>query len=95
MPVQLPPFPDSISSLAFHPTHPALLLSGSWDRVRAPSIPCPSCTDAVAQNVYLHNLESPAKPTKLAMRGSVLDVSWVANSNSKAYVGGTDCQVRS
>ncbi|GAA5918177.1 hypothetical protein JCM1841_005289 [Sporobolomyces salmonicolor] len=28
----LPPLPDSISSLAFHPTNPNLLLVGSWDR---------------------------------------------------------------
>lgn len=32
--VQLPAFVDSISSLAFHPTNPHLLLVSSWDRVR-------------------------------------------------------------
>ncbi|KAK4701320.1 cell cycle arrest protein BUB3, partial [Phenoliferia sp. Uapishka_3] len=29
--LQLPPFRESISSLAFHPTNPDLLLSGAWD----------------------------------------------------------------
>ncbi|GAA5977799.1 hypothetical protein JCM11641_006076 [Rhodosporidiobolus odoratus] len=30
--LQLPSFVDSVSSLAFHPTNPNLLLVGSWDR---------------------------------------------------------------
>ncbi|KAI5478906.1 hypothetical protein MNV49_004427 [Pseudohyphozyma bogoriensis] len=28
---QLPPYPDSISAVAFHPTNPDLLVTGSWD----------------------------------------------------------------
>lgn len=45
--VQLPAFVDSISSLAFHPTNPNLLLVSSWDRVRSspttfPSSRCPA-----------------------------------------------------
>lgn len=35
--LQLPPYVDSISSLAFHRTNPDLLLTGSWDKVRTSS----------------------------------------------------------
>ncbi|KAM0749023.1 putative nuclear pore complex subunit [Meredithblackwellia eburnea MCA 4105] len=48
--IQLPPFRDSISSLAFHPENPDLLLSGNWDsNVYLHDLNQPSNTRKLAQ----------------------------------------------
>ncbi|ORY92970.1 WD40 repeat-like protein [Leucosporidium creatinivorum] len=74
--LQLPPYIDSVSSLAFHPTNPNLLVGGSWDRnVYLHDLTSPSNVRKVAvRGSVLDVAWAPESSTKVFVGGLAKEV---------------------